>query len=67
MKRSHKVAVGAAVVLSATVAGAAIGATKVLSPKQESQAIIEDAAGQLGVTPQRLTDALKQALENRVD
>jgi polyhydroxyalkanoate synthesis regulator phasin len=39
----------------------------VFSPKQESQAVIEDAAGQLGVSPQRLTDALKQALKNRVD
>jgi polyhydroxyalkanoate synthesis regulator phasin len=67
MKRSYKVAVGAALVLSATVAGAAIGATKVLSPKQESQAVIEDAAGQLGVTPESLSNALKQALKNRVD
>jgi uncharacterized protein YlaN (UPF0358 family) len=67
MKRSHKVVVGAAVVLSATVAGAAIGATKVLGPKQESQAIIADAAGQLGVTPEKLSNALKQALKNRVD
>jgi transposase-like protein len=67
MKRSHKVVVGAAVVLSATVAGAAIGATKVLGPKQERQAIIADAAGQLGVTPEKLSNALKQALKNRVD
>jgi polyhydroxyalkanoate synthesis regulator phasin len=67
MKRSHKVVVGAAVVLSATVAGAAIGATKVLGPRQESQAIIADAAGQLGVTPEKLSNALKQALTNRVD
>jgi len=67
MKRSHKVVVGAAVVLSATVAGAAIGATQVLGPRQESQAIIADAAGQLGVTPEKLSNALKQALKNRVD
>lgn len=67
MKRSYKVALAAVLVLAATVAGAAIGANKILSPKQESQAIIEDAAGQLGVSPQRLTDALKQALKNRVD
>jgi polyhydroxyalkanoate synthesis regulator phasin len=67
MKRSYKVAIGAALLLSATVAGAAIGATKVLGPKQERQAIIADAAGQLGVTPEKLTNALKQALKNRVD
>jgi polyhydroxyalkanoate synthesis regulator phasin len=68
MKRSHKLIVAGVLLVSAiAVAGAAIGATKVFSPKQESQAVIEDAAGQLGVTPQRLTDALKQALKNRVD
>src|SRR4029450_12056319 len=67
MKRSHKLIVAAVLLVSAIVAGAAIGATKVLSPKQESDAIIEDAAGQLGVTPQRLSKALKQALKNRVD
>lgn len=68
MKRSHKLIVAGVLLVSAiAVAGAAIGATKVLSPRQESQAVIEDAAGQLGVTPQRLTDALKQALKNRVD
>jgi hypothetical protein len=37
------------------------------SPKAEQQAIINDAASQLGVTPQKLTDALTQALKNRVD
>jgi hypothetical protein len=68
MKRSHKLIVAGVLLVSAiAVAGAAVGATKVFSPKQESQAVIEDAAGQLGVTPQRLTDALKQALKNRVD
>lgn len=68
MKRSHKLIVAGVLLVSAiAVAGAAIGATRVLSPKQESQAVIEDAAGQLGVTPQKLSDALKQALKNRVD
>jgi hypothetical protein len=48
-------------------AGAAIGATGALSPKEESQAVVDDAAEQLGVTPSELTAALKQALKNRVD
>jgi hypothetical protein len=47
--------------------GAAIGATGSNSPKQESQAIVNDAAKQLGVQPSELTAALKQALKNRVD
>jgi hypothetical protein len=67
MKRSHKLIVAGVLLVSVIVAGTAIGATKVLSPKEESDAIIEDAAGQLGVTPQRLSNALKQALKNQVD
>jgi hypothetical protein len=47
-------------------AGAAIGATQ-LSPREERQAVVEDAAKQLGVTPKQLEDALRKALENRVD
>jgi polyhydroxyalkanoate synthesis regulator phasin len=48
-------------------AGAAIGATGALSPKEESEAVVNDAAKQLGVQPSELTAALKTALENRVD
>lgn len=66
MKRSHKIAIVVALALSVVAVGGAIGATK-LTPKQESQAIINDAAQQLGVEPSELTDALKQALKNRVD
>jgi hypothetical protein len=47
--------------------GAAIAATQFGDPKAESQAIIDDAAGQLGIEPSKLSDALKKALENRVD
>jgi polyhydroxyalkanoate synthesis regulator phasin len=47
--------------------GAALAATKPWSPHAESQAVINDAAKQLGVTPAELSDALKKALENRVD
>jgi hypothetical protein len=38
-----------------------------LSPSEESDAIVADAAKQLGVSADKLDAALKQALENRVD
>jgi len=48
-------------------AAGAIAASRVLSPSDESKAVIDDAASQLGVKPAELSDALKQALKNRVD
>ena len=36
-------------------------------PQARSQAIVDDAAGTLGVDPGKLSDALKQALEKQVD
>jgi hypothetical protein len=59
----------AAVVAAVAVAGggAAIAATQFGSPKEESQAVVNDAAKQLGVQPSALSDALKTALKNRVD
>jgi polyhydroxyalkanoate synthesis regulator phasin len=59
-------AAGAALIAVAA-GGGAIAATKLTGPKAEQQAIINDAASQLGVSPQKLTDALQQALKNRVD
>jgi len=48
--------------------GAALAADQLGgSPQHESQAVVNDAAQQLGVTPGALTSALKKALENRVD
>ena len=69
MNRSTKIKLGVAAVAALAVAGGggAIAATKVWSPDQERQAVIDDAAKQLGVTPGELSDALKQALKNRVD
>jgi outer membrane murein-binding lipoprotein Lpp len=67
MKRSHKILIATVLALSTIVVGAAIGATRVLTPKEESQAVIDDAASQLGVQPNELSNALKQALKNRVD
>ena len=70
MFSSHRkkiVALISALIVVVVGAGAAIGATGALSPKDESQAVVDDAAKQLGVTPNQLTAALKQALKNRVD
>jgi hypothetical protein len=66
MKRSHKLTVSVVLALSVVAVGGAIGATK-LTPRQESQAVIDDAANQLGVQPNELSNALEQALKNRVD
>jgi Zn-dependent alcohol dehydrogenase len=62
----NKLAVGAAALTAAVAAGGAIAATQ-LNPRQESQAVVNDAAEQLGVEPSELTAALKEALANRVD
>jgi len=48
-------------------AAAAVAASRVLSADEASQAVIDDAAAQLGVEPSALSSALKQALKNRVD
>ena len=45
----------------------AVAATGVLSPKQEQQAVLDDAAKELGVEPSELSAALKSALKKRVD
>src|SRR6266542_3318286 len=63
----RKLAAGAAVALLAAGGGAAVAASKFGTPKEESQAVIADAAKQLGIEPAKLSDALKKALENRVD
>jgi transposase-like protein len=57
-------AVGAVLVVAG--GGVAVGATQ-FSPESESKAVIEDAAKKLGVAPEELSDALRQALENRLD
>jgi hypothetical protein len=69
MTTNTKLKVGAAVAAAFAVAGGsvAIAATQPWDPQEESQAIIDDAAQQLGVEPGELSDALKQALKNRVD
>jgi hypothetical protein len=63
----RKVAAGAAAAVAVAGGGVAIGATQVGSPKEESRAVVADAAKQLGIDPSKLSDALEQALEDRVD
>jgi AraC-like DNA-binding protein len=67
LTRKHKVAVGAVALVAAAGGGVAIGASQSGSPSNESNAIIDDAAQQLGISPSKLSDALKKALGDRVD
>jgi hypothetical protein len=67
MAHRYKVVIAVVAALSVFVVGAAVAADRVFSPGQERQAVINDAARQLGVEPQELSDALEQALKNRVD
>jgi CRISPR/Cas system-associated endoribonuclease Cas2 len=68
MDKKLKLKVGAGVAAAAAVAGggAAIAADR-FGSSSDSQAVVNDAAKQLGVTPSALSSALKKALENRVD
>ena len=48
-------------------AAGALAANGVLAPEEERKAIIDDAAAQLGVEPEELSSALKQAMKNRIE
>jgi len=61
-----KIAGGTAALAAVVGVGGAVAATQ-LSPSEESDAIVADAAKQLGVSADTLDAALKQALENRFD
>jgi hypothetical protein len=63
----RKVIVGCVVALAVAVTGGAFAATRATTPRQESKAVIDDAARQLGVQPNELSAALRKALSNRVD
>ena len=54
-------------VLAVAGAGAAIGATGTGTPQEESKAVIDAAASDLGMSSANLTAALKKALVARVD
>jgi hypothetical protein len=64
--RTHKLVAASVAGLAVAGGGASIAATQ-LTPKQESDAVVSDAAQQLGVSPERLSTALRTALKNRVD
>ncbi len=69
-RRKLVIAAGAGslvLVVAGLGAAGAIAASRMLSPGEESKAVIDDAAAQLGVEPSALSEALKQALENRID
>jgi hypothetical protein len=66
MKKRTKLAAGAGAALAVVGASGAVAADK-LTPKEQSKAVVADAAKQLGVDPAKLTDALQKALENRID
>lgn len=57
----------AATALAAGGGGAAIAATQLDSPTERSDAIVSDAAKQLGIAPEKLSDALKKAVEDQID
>jgi hypothetical protein len=68
LSTTSKYAIGlAALLLAAGGGAAAVAASQGSSPSDESKAIINDAAGQLGISPESLTNALKKALMDRVD
>jgi hypothetical protein len=64
----RKVVAGTVAALAVGGAGAGVAASQFgSSPSEESKAVVDDAAQQLGVQPSALSSALKKALENRVD
>jgi polyhydroxyalkanoate synthesis regulator phasin len=63
----RKLIVGGVAALAVLGGGAALAATQLDSPSARSQAIINDAASQLGIQPGTLSDALKKAIEDQVD
>jgi hypothetical protein len=67
MRKRTKIVASAGAALAIAGAGAAVAADRLVSPKSESQAVLNDAAKQLGIEPAKLTQALQQALKNRVD
>jgi hypothetical protein len=69
MAMRKKAIAGAAALVVVGGTGAGIAATKLTrpSPSEESQAIVNDAAKSLGVTPSKLGAALKKAFSDRID
>ena len=64
--RGGKIVAGTVVVLIAAGGGAALASTQLGSPGARDNAIITDAAGQLGVQPGALSSALTKAIEDQI-
>jgi hypothetical protein len=67
LRTRPKLIAGAVAALAAAGGGAAVAATQWPSPQQESEAVVNDAAAQLGVEPGKLKSALTKAFEDRID
>jgi hypothetical protein len=68
MNASHKRKLAAGAVAAILVAGGGGAlAARQLGGSSDTQAVVNDAAKQLGVSPTALSSALKKAYENRVD
>lgn len=65
-RKTRLVAAGGGLAALVLAAGA-LAQTDTFSPKEESDALVADAAELLGVEPAELTDALRQAFENRIE
>jgi hypothetical protein len=63
----RKLAMGAVAAAVIGGGGGALAATQFSSPKEANDAVVSDAAKQLGVQPDALSSALKKALEDQVD
>lgn len=64
---NKKIVAGGIAVLAVAGGGAAIAATELGSPSERSAAVVTDAANQLGVKPDALSTALKNAEKKQVD
>ena len=51
-------AAGVALLVAGLGAAGAVAASRMMSPSEESKAVIDDAASQLGIEPSALSDAL---------
>lgn len=68
MAMRRKVLAGVVAAVAVGGAGAGVAATKLTSsPNDESKAIVEDAARNLGIEPSRLSAAIKKALTDRIE
>ena len=64
--RKKLIAAGGGVAALVLAAGA-LAQTDAFSPREESDALVADAAERLGVAPDELSDALREAYSNRID